>query len=91
MANREELEAMGIRNNNNLNNNDIITNSTAKVIRAIGFIQIIAGIITLFVMLGNQFYVGLTIFITAFVTGILEIGFAEIIQKLQNIEDNTRK
>lgn len=72
---------------NDIQENTVITNSTAQIIRVIGFIQIIAGIIAVFALGENQFYVGIAIFISAFVTGILEIGFGEVIQLLEDIKN----
>lgn len=76
-------------------------NKTATAVKLIGCLEIICGFI-LGIVLGDifetgyyykEFNTGLCIgcIVAGFITGIFILGFGEIIQKLQNIEDNTRK
>lgn len=80
-------------------------NKTATALKFIGYLEIICGFI-LGIVLGNvfeiergyyysykEFNTGLCVgcIVAGIITGIFILGFGEIIQKLQNIEDNTRK
>ena len=93
MASDEELKAMGIKqaNNQNINNNDNGNNQIATVLKAFSIITMIISVVTFLILMEDNFYTGLIIVVSGVIGGIFILGFAEIIQKLQNIEDNTRK
>lgn len=93
MASDEELKAMGIKqaNNQNRNNNDNGNNQIATVLKAFSIITMIISVVTFLILMEDNFYTGLIIVVSGVIGGIFILGFAEIIQKLQNIEDNTRK
>ena len=72
-------------------------NKIAKALRIVAIIEIICSFIV-GCILGNTFGVyeynwGLCIgiLVAGIINGVFILGFAEIIQKLQNIEDNTKK
>lgn len=104
MPSKEELEAMGINQNKNeinLSNAKSEDNSVATAVKIIGYVEIICGII-LGIILGNTFGIGyngydfnvalcIGTIIAGIICGIFIVGFGEIIQKLQNIENNVRK
>lgn len=93
MASDEELKAMGIKqvNNQNRNNNSNGNNQIATVLKAFSIITMIMSVIVLLIFMEENFYTGLIIGVSGIIGGIFILGFAEIIQKLQNIEENTRK
>lgn len=96
MASKEELEAMGIKQTNNQNRYNNTKNSNgnnqiATVLKAFSIITIIISVVTFLILMEDNFYTGLIIVVSGVIGGIFILGFAEIIQKLQNIEDNTRK
>ncbi len=75
-------------------------NNVATVVKIIGWIEIVCGVI-LGIILGNTYELGyyrtefngglcLGIIIAGIIIGTFIIGFGEIIQKLQNIENNTK-
>lgn len=75
-------------------------NSMATILSIIGILEIIASFIVGIIM-GDTYQTGIyvkefntllciIIIIVGFVTGIFILGFSEVIQKLQNIEDNTK-
>lgn len=94
MASKEELEAMGItktmqikedyhkKSNNNNTNNQIAT-----VLKAFSIITMIISVITFLILMEDNFYTGLIVGVSGIISGLFILGFAEIIQKLQNIED----
>lgn len=76
-------------------------NTISMALMIIGILDIICGFI-LGNVLGNvykigtyydEFNMGLCIgcIVAGFISGVVILGFGEVIQKLQNIEDNTRK
>lgn len=76
-------------------------NSMATVLSIIGGLEIIGSFI-LGIVMGNEYEIGIYykefntflcvgIIIAGIIIGTFILGLAEIIQKLQNIEDNTRK
>lgn len=87
--------------NTNISNKYIHkSNTMATILSLIGGLEIIASFI-IGIIMGNTYQTGIyvqefntilcvTIIIVGFVTGIFILGFSEVIQKLQNIEDNTR-
>ena len=96
MASKEELEAMGIKQANNQNRynntkNSNENNQIATVLKAFSIITMIISVVTFLILMEDNFYTGLIIVVSGVIGGIFILGFAEIIQKLQNIEDNTRK
>lgn len=93
MASDEELRAMGIKqaNNQNRNNNSNGNNQIATVLKAFSIITMIMSVIVFLIFMEENFYTGLIIGVSGIVGGVFILGFAEIIQKLQNIENNTRK
>ncbi len=96
MASKEELEAMGIKQANNQNKysntkNSNGNNQIATVLKAFSIITMIISVVTFLILMEDNFYTGLIIVVSGVIGGIFILGFAEIIQKLQNIEDNTRK
>ncbi len=96
MASKEELEAMGIKQANNQNRynntkNSNENNQIATVLKAFSIITMIISVVTFLILMEENFYTGLIVGVSGIVGGIFILGFAEIIQKLQNIEDNTRK
>lgn len=98
MASREELEAMGIKqtmqlkedNQKNFNNGNE-NNQIATVLKTFSVITMIISVITFLVLMKDSFYTGLIVILSGVIGGVFILGFAEIIQKLQNIENNTRK
>ena len=96
MASKEELEAMGIKQANNQNRynntkNSNENNQIATVLKAFSIITMIISVVTFLILMEENFYTGLIVGVSGIVGGMFILGFAEIIQKLQNIEDNTRK
>lgn len=93
MVSDKELRAMGIKqaNNQNRNNNDNKNNQIATVLKAFSIITMIMSVIIFLVFMEDNFYTGLIVGVSGIVGGVFILGFAEIIQKLQNIENNTRK
>ena len=91
MASDEDLKAMGIKHANNQNRNNNDNNQIATVLKAFSIITMIISVITFLILMVDNFYTGLIIVVSGVIGGIFILGFAEIIQKLQNIEDNTRK
>lgn len=93
MASKEDLEAMGIKqaNNQNKSNNSNGNNQIATVLKAFSIITMIISVIIFLVFMEDNFYTGLIVGVSGIISGLFILGFAEIIQKLQNIEDNTRK
>ena len=95
MASKEELEAMGISNQRNINNNiennnfnnDIKINGISLALKVIGVISIIAGLITGFILFEDEFFIGLAILIGSVITGTLILGVGEIIQLLEDIKN----
>ncbi len=92
MANKEELEAMGIKQANNQNRYNNTKNSNgnnqiATVLKAFSIITMIISVVTFLILMEDNFYTGLIIVVSGIIGGIFILGFAEIIQKLQNIED----
>lgn len=101
MASDEELRAMGINRENNANK-DVATkqnsnNKMASILRVIAIIEIVCGFIVGGV-LGDTFGVGyygydynwglcIGIIVASFISGIFILGFAEVIQLLQDIKD----
>lgn len=66
-------------------------NGISIALKLIGIIEIVGGIISALSLFEDEFWLGLGILVGAMVTGMLIVGIGEIIQKLQNIEDNTIK
>lgn len=65
-------------------------NSIAKTLRIIGIVEVICGIILGFIILvaGENFgWVGIAVMITSFITCMVFLGFAEIINLLQKNAD----
>lgn len=65
-------------------------NSIAKTLRIIGIVEVICGIILGFIILvaGEDFgWVGIAVMITSFITCMMFLGFAEIINLLQKNAD----
>lgn len=93
MVSDKELRAMGIKqaNNQSKNNNSNGNNQIATVLKAFSIITMIMSVIIFLVFMEDNFYTGLIVGVSGIVGGVFILGFAEIIQKLQNIEDNTRK
>lgn len=98
MASDEELRAMGINRENNANK-DVATkqnsnNKMASILRVIAIIEIVCGFI-LGGILGDTFEIGydynwglcIGIIVASFISGIFILGFAEVIQLLQEIKD----
>lgn len=98
MASDEELRAMGINRENNANK-DVATkqnsnNKMASILRVIAIIEIVCGFI-LGGILGDTFEIGydynwglcIGIIVASFISGIFILGFAEVIQLLQDIKD----
>ena len=105
MASNEELEAMGIKRNDaenrNFNTIQDENNKMAMILRVIAIIEIICGFI-LGVILGDTFGVGyygyefnwgicIRIIVAGFINGIFILGFAEVIQLLQDIKSKIKK
>lgn len=101
MASKEELEAIGIKENDNENRKfNTIQNENNKmttILRVIAIIEIVCGFI-LGGILGDTFGVGyygyefnwglcIGIIVAGFINGIFILGFAEVIQLLQDIKD----
>lgn len=93
MVSDKELRAMGIKqaNNQSKNNNSNGNNQIATVLKAFSIITMIMSVIIFLVFMEDNFYTGLIVGVSGIVGGVFILGFAEIIQKLQNIENNTRK
>lgn len=102
MASNEELRAMGITKNDieNVDIEKVGINKIATAVKFVGCLEIICSII-LGIILGNTFRVGyygydfntglcIAIIVAGILGGIFILGFGEIIQKLQNIENNTK-
>lgn len=65
-------------------------NSIAKTLRIIGIVEVICGIILGFIILvaGEDFgWVGIAVMTTSFITCMIFLGFAEIINLLQKSAD----
>ena len=105
MASKEELEAMGIQRNNDTNGDYRIKNNSnnkiAMILRVVAIIEIVCGFI-LGCVLGDTFGIGyygydfnwglcIGIIIAGFISGIFILGFAEIIQLLQDIKNSAYK
>lgn len=105
MASKEELEAMGIQKNNDTNGDYHIKNNTnnkiAMILRVVAIIEIVCSFIFGGV-LGDIFGIGyhgydfnwglfFGILIAGFISGIFILGFAEIIQLLQDIKNSEYK
>lgn len=98
MADDEELKAMGIVNNNTNKNSNTYktsysnhTNIVAMTIQVLAVLSAIIGVI-----IGIRIFEDFEIYAVGFITVILisslfVYAIGEIIQKLQNIEENTRK
>lgn len=98
MASDEELRAMGINRENNANKNVATkqnsNNKMASILRVIAIIEIVCGFI-LGGILGDTFEIGydynlglcIGIIVASFISGIFILGFAEVIQLLQDIKD----
>lgn len=101
MVSDEELKAMGIDRNDTENRNFNTTqnenNKMAMMLRVIAVIEIICGFI-LGGILGDTFGVGyygyefnwglcIVIIVAGFINGIFILGFAEVIQLMQDIKD----
>lgn len=92
MASKEELEAMGIKqvnnqNRYNSNKNGNGNNQIATVLKAFSIITMIISVVTFLILMEDNFYTGLIIGVSGIIGGLFILGFSEIIQKLQNIED----
>lgn len=70
---------------------DITTNKTAMTIKVISIILLVIGIVVGIItfLLGGE--TGIAITVAFSILSLFVYGFGEIIQKLQNIEDNTKK
>ena len=100
MASKEELEAMGIRKkDNNINTNNNENNKIATILRVIAILEFVSGFI-LGVFLGDTFRIGyygydfnwglcVGIIVTGIIGGVFILGFAEVVQLLQDIKRNT--
>lgn len=65
-------------------------NTIAKTLRIIGIVEVVCGIILGFIILanGDDFgWVGIAVMITSFITCMIFVGFAEIINLLQKNVD----
>ncbi len=104
MASNEELEAMGIKRNDaenrNFNTTQDENNKMAMILRVIAIIEIICGFI-LGGILGDTFGIGyygyefnwglcIGIIVAGFINGIFILGFAEVIQLLQDIKSKIK-
>lgn len=70
-----------------------LRNKTAMVIKVIAVLGAIAGVIY-GIILGQSAYTEdlvVPVIVASILSAVFVYGFGEIIQKLQNIEDNTRK
>lgn len=105
MASNEELKAMGIKRNDDENRNFSTTqnenNKMAMILRVIAIIEIICGFIV-GAILGDTFTIGyygydfnwglcIGIVVAGFISGIFILGFAEVIQLLQDIKSKIKK
>lgn len=95
MASREELEAMGISNQKNINHNIENKNSNKKNPVSVGLklmalLIVLIGVIAGILLFEDEFFIALPIFIGSLISGMLVEGLGEIIQKLQNIEDKIK-
>ena len=105
MASDEELKAMGIKRNDDENRNFSTTqnenNKMAMILRVIAIIEIICGFIV-GAILGDTFAIGyygydfnwglcIGIVVAGFISGIFILGFAEVIQLLQDIKSKIKK
>lgn len=103
----ESISSFGKKESKAYNTKNIINkytnknNSMATVLSIIGGLEIIGSFI-LGIVMGNEYEIGIYykefntflcvgIIIAGIIIGTFILGLAEIIQKLQNIEDNTRK
>lgn len=94
MASDEELRAMGISNNGKMNNiSNEHSNTVAKVIKIIAIITAIVGVVFgLYAIDGLNMDEGaLIIIIASIISAVFIYALGEIIQKLENIDNNTRK
>lgn len=62
-------------------------NSIAKTLRIIGIVEVICGIILGFIICEDFGWVGIAVMITSFITCMIFLGFAEIINLLQKSAD----
>ena len=105
MVSDEELKAMGIDRNDTENRNFNTTqnenNKMAMMLRVIAVIEIVCGFI-LGGILGDTFGTGyygyefnwglcIGIVVAGFISGIFILGFAEVIQLLQDIKSKIKK
>lgn len=67
------------------------TNTIVSIIKGLAGVTVVLGIIGGIFCLENEPYVGIAIIIASIVSAVFVYALGEIIQKLQNIEDNTRK
>ena len=103
----KSISSFGKKESKTYNTKNIINkytnknNSMATVLSIIGGLEIIGSFI-LGIVMGNEYETGIYykefntflcvgIIIAGIIIGTFILGLAEIIQKLQNIEDNTRK
>ncbi len=66
-------------------------NRIARVLRIIGIVEVVCGIILGFIVLANgkdSGWIGIAVMITSFITCMMFMGFAEIINLLQKSVDN---
>ena len=97
MLNNDELNAMGI--NETQNKEQYSSNKVATTIKVISFLEVIGGIILSISAYSDLKYIfrdeiatvtGWTIFFICLISAIFIYAIAEIIQKLHNIDNNTK-
>lgn len=101
MASDEELKAMGIKRNDDENRNFSTTqnenNKMAMILRVVAVAEIVCGFIA-GAILGDTFEIGydynwglcIGIIVAGFINGIFILGFAEVIQLLQDIKSKIK-
>lgn len=105
--NQKKVDTKVINENQESSSNNFFkitksNNNMATILSILGWFEMIGGII-LGIILGNNFEIGyyygrtfnwgicIGVIIACIIGGIFILALGEIIQKLQNIEDNTRK
>ncbi len=78
IKNIEVIDSMNCSSQNN-------KNQIAEIIRIIGFVIIGIGLLVFLILISSSFLIGLTYFIGSFISGIILIGFGEIISLLHKI------
>lgn len=89
MASDEELRAIGIiRDSNTSNVTTNIKNSVATIIKGLAILEVVIAIIVGLITI-EEF--GIFVIVGSIISAIFIYALGEIIQKLENIDNNTRK